>query len=54
MNFDNRWQNKGRYNNYNKKDSYHKLKFKNLKKGNYDKRSDNKTHPKQYTQDELN
>ena len=56
-NFDNKWQNKGRYNNYNNynsKDGYHKSKFQNSRKGSYNNKSDNKTHPKQYMQEELN
>ena len=34
---------------------YHKTKFKNLRKGSsYDNKSNNKAHPKQYTQEGLN
>ena len=54
QNFNNKWQNRGRYNNYNNKNGYHKTKFKNLRKDGYDNKSDNKAHPKQYTQEELN
>ena len=46
--------NKDRYINYNNKDRYQKSKFENLKKSSYGNRSNNKTHPKEYTQDKLN
>ena len=36
------------------KRGYQKSKFENLRKDNYNNKSDNKTHPKQYTQEELN